>query len=244
MRGFIAGVVGMLVLVGGGQLHAATMQWNVNSDYGIANGNPNGAWSYGMVNNSVFQRYTLRLDNGHVRNWYGNLSDDGAPLVGFNYGAWLDGVDTGQFYMHPGPNGQASVARWTAPAGIASPVQVQGQFLPGDIGAMEVGIFVNGIPQVTAPYWHSTDSGAFNFSLPVSAGNTIDFAVYDNYSYGSTPLEATITGAPEPSTLALLGVGAVGLLGFAWRRRRWASMTSELDQFRATCRPQTEGDVR
>jgi len=29
-------------------------------------------------------------------------------------------------------------------------------------------------------------------------------------------------GVPEPSTLVLLGVGAISLLGFAWRRRKRA----------------------
>jgi hypothetical protein len=31
---------------------------------------------------------------------------------------------------------------------------------------------------------------------------------------------AVLNVTPEPSTFALLAVGAIGLLGFAWRRRR------------------------
>ena len=116
--------------------------------------------------------------------------------------AWVGGpaglrrLQPGQFYLHPGPHGEASIVRWTAPARIGARVRVRGQFLPGDIGILQTGIFVNGVPQVTKPYWHSSDSGRFDILLPIAAGDTIDFAVYGGYMYGTTPLEATITNVP------------------------------------------------
>ncbi len=42
------------------------------------------------------------------------------------------------------------------------------------------------------------------------------------YSTGTVSATLTETTVPEPSTVALLSVGAIGLLAFAWRRRRKA----------------------
>ncbi|MGA2063425.1 MAG: SUMF1/EgtB/PvdO family nonheme iron enzyme [Thermoguttaceae bacterium] len=205
--------------------------WDVSNDFSIAKGNPNGTWTYGMVYKSAFVPYTKKTDDGQNRLWLGDLAGDRSPELGIKYGPPINGVQSGQFFLHPGPGGVTSTARWTAPAGISPRVHVQGQFLPGSLGGKEVGICVNGIPGVNAPYWHSAirpeyyheedegDDGTravhpksaprgvhprrparFDFLLDVSPGDTLDFAVYGGYIFGSTPLEATVTSVPEGST--------------------------------------------
>ena len=44
--------------------------------------------------------------------------------------------------------------------------------------------------------------------------------VVPEYVYNYLPGSLTLTPVPEPSTLALIGVGVVALFSYAWRRRR------------------------
>jgi probable HAF family extracellular repeat protein len=58
--------------------------------------------------------------------------------------------------------------------------------------------------------WKLVEANAIN-----NAGQIV------GYGYSSGVQEAfLLTPTPEPSTFALLGIGAIGLFGYAWRRRR------------------------
>lgn len=93
-------------------------------------------------------------------------------------------------------------------------------------------------PFLLSAYSGSTPVGSASVtgSVPIGYGNpqgTISFgsATFDNIVLTSpdTPYFAVdnidVTSAvPEPSTLALLGVVAVGLIGWAWRLGFWATL--------------------
>ncbi len=214
---------GLVALMTGSSL--ANTTWDVVADFSGAS-NPNGAWSYGWLNDGVFQIYTNHFSqSGGNPNWCGPLTyaswPNGYPEIWENASSVsITGVLPGQLSLEPGPDGEMSIARWTAPAAYNGNAAIQGQFLPGDRGIMGVAIFEDSNWDV--PLCSATDSGVFSLSLSLAAGDTIDFGVYDPYpplAYGDTPLEATIT-VPEPSMLALLLAGAISLLAYAWGRRR------------------------
>ena len=61
-----------------------------------------------------------------------------------------------------------------------------------------------------------------NWGKSMPTGIVIDGAAYPNLDSGAISMlrGAGITVVPEPGTLALLAAGLIGLLAYAWRKRK------------------------
>jgi hypothetical protein len=196
----------MIGVVVGAVVTVQATVWDVTADFSADNGNPNGAWTYGWmdVNFTTFTPFTTHgYTTGNSPYW----DDTDKPIIWLNNGSPTSGVGTGQLSLHPGPQLEPSVARWTAPSGVSGSATIQGQFFPGDIGGTSVAVRIN-----NSPIWTSTNSGSFDLTTSVVPGDLIDFAVYGGYLWGNTPLDAVITAVPEPISLALLTLGGLTLL--------------------------------
>lgn len=204
-----------------GAARAVPVTYDLAKEFSITNGNPNGTWTYGWeaTGGGTFIPFTQT----HSSFWPAWAYAEYPPAIQKNTSSSTAyGVAPGQVSLHPGIVGQPSIARWTAPAGVASSIVIDGQFFSGDVVAMAVGIFLNN--NWTTPLFQASDAGAFHLTPFVSAGDTIDFAVYGGYTHGNTPLDARITvnasGVPEIDPAGLAGVLALvtGALGIVERR--------------------------
>ncbi|NQU20417.1 MAG: PEP-CTERM sorting domain-containing protein [Candidatus Nealsonbacteria bacterium] len=77
----------------------------------------------------------------------------------------------------------------------------------------------------TGTHWYSGSISNTHPSPPSPLGESLSFGGppngYDRRNYEFN-IEISAEPIPEPSTLALLAVGAFGLLAYAWRKRNWA----------------------
>lgn len=211
---------------------AQATSYNAVTDFSLA-GNPNGVWTYDYgIGGST--PATLNTSNTPCVTYAGTscFSDGGGlPIIGKNMTAssltigGTASIPTDVLWMHPGDaDNLDAILRFTAPA--AGDYSFSGAFSrldsTGNGNGVVVSIFDNGAllfsSVISPPVYGSYVN--FNQDVALGLGDVLDFAVNRNgsYYYDSTGLALVVASVPEPGTLALLGVGLVGLVAVRARR--------------------------
>lgn len=209
----------LMGLLGPGVAPAQTIIHNATADFVMNLPNPNGVWTYGYTLDlaSSLTPFAGYLDDTSALffGWRTDLSL-GAPGIFKNYGTSPGfGILPGQVSLHPGPNGEYAVLRFTAPA--EGSYAVDAQFFAGDSGTTDATIVLN--QQTASPefYFPNTDTNPVaNRTFDLVAGAKLDFAVgyLGSFFSDNTPFTVVIafTPIPEPGTLSLLALGILLLV--------------------------------
>lgn len=178
-----------------------------------ATSNPAGVWTYGYET-VLGQESTFGLSHilagppglvaPGVDAWGGNATPEGQPSVSHNHTSQTVSAGTvfwgpDELTLHPGPNGEYAILRFTAPT--AGLYRVAASFAPRDTNPnfVDVHILHNGAS------FFDADVSTVSVTAPtadrlLAAGDTIDFAVGvgqdGQFNFGTTLLEATVTNVP------------------------------------------------
>lgn len=195
---------------------------------GFTSSNPNGPWSFGYQTTlngtfNLFEQYGTPITN--LNQWTTTGID--SLSVSQNTSASANNFGTisipGETLdMHPGPNGQFAVIRFTAPSdGL---FQVDLGFFGCDFAGpttTDVHLAHNGIDvwSSTVTTFGTTPSTSYMGGINLLAGDTLDAIVgfgNGSYAYDSTGVVYAVEGVPEPTSLVTLTLAATALM----RRRR------------------------
>ena len=214
---------------------ATSAQWNAASDFSILQ-NPNGAWSYGYrttLASTSLTPYPLS-GVGQVSQAYWSTTTFAAPGVFKNvsnasavyYGTVQ--MAAGQLASHPGPSGEFSILRFTAPS--AGNYSLATTFSGVDFGGVgtssDVQVLVDGVSYFGGLINGYGATQTFASVLALNVGSVVDFAVgfgsNGNWFDDSTGIDARIdavTATPEPASIALFATGLLGIAAVTRRRR-------------------------
>jgi hypothetical protein len=179
--------------------------------------NPNGRWSYGwsMSLGSAFSAYSQYVPaasayGGVIDLWTSSTAGALIP-TGYLPAAFVNPsttavtfssftVQAGQFFVHPGPAGQYSIARWTAPR--AGTYSARATFEGIDVGPTTTDVHVqhNGVDIASGNINVAGGGNTFRTSpsVDLAQGDTLDFAVGfggNGFTADSTALDAVVCSA-------------------------------------------------
>ncbi len=158
-----------------------------------ATANPNGVWRAGYRTAAVSTALTVYTRPGtYAGGIVGWNTGNGEPNFTKHLGTVTQfGLAPGQIALHPGPGGEFSVLRFTAPA--AGTATVAARFYPGDSGATDV-LVVAGRAGGATQLFAGVNAGTYAGTVTLAVGDTVDLVVgpRDGYGGDTTPVEATI----------------------------------------------------
>jgi hypothetical protein len=189
--------------------HPAAQSYDVAADFSAAN-NPNGPWSYGysLTLGGQLILYTNSWALSGLNIWlydissytpsaYLNPTTNAIVLPGRTYGP-------GAFGLHPGPDGEYSVARFTAPA--TGQYHLTGSFFGQDSSptTTDVHILTNSVAALDGEVtgFGPGTGPSFDIEVALNAGDDLDFAVGygtdSQFGADSTGLSAQIVALVPP----------------------------------------------
>jgi autotransporter-associated beta strand protein len=155
--------------------------------------NPNGPWTYGWKPNlaGAFTAFELTESTADWDHWWHNFGSgiSSSAVAGVNKsGRTYNGAPPNAFILHPGPQEQPSIARWTAPA--TGTITLAGEFGKGNVGVGDAYVMHDGTKLWEALNFNQDKP--FSLTIDVQVGDTVDAVVAGMFGAGTTPLELRI----------------------------------------------------
>src|SRR5205823_13056614 len=172
-----------------------------------------GSWSYGSTptRGGAFTPYAFTGQLFGMPSWFKTAPTNGAtfPLLAYNNtGVSVNPSAPGlnippqTLLLHPGPSGENSVLRFTAPADAS--YLIQGRFYGVDQTTTDVSILLNSSTTLMSGLVPNRNLGVpFTFVKALKAGDKVDFSVgfgtNGNNGSDSTGLQVIVTQAGSTS---------------------------------------------